>query len=73
MTTYRLTSTDCIHTPSIIEYAIAGYDFDSDKSMILKWISESFPDVPETVVEQLLSKEIGYKVNGEEIVFTATS
>lgn len=70
MTEYRLGSTDSIYSPNVIAWAINGYHFADDRPKLLNGISITFPSVPTTAIEKLLSKAVPYTVEGETVVFS---
>lgn len=71
MTTYRLGSSPAVHTPGVIAWAINAYSFEEDRQRMLQIVSATFVDVPAAAIEQLLSKAVPYKVEGETVVFSA--
>ncbi|MEP2780965.1 MAG: hypothetical protein ABJO67_11560, partial [Pseudoruegeria sp.] len=70
MTTYSLKSSNFVHTPGIIAWAINGSAFEDDRSRILATICDVFPTVPVEAFRKLLGKETSYKIDGETVVFT---
>lgn len=69
MAEYRLGSSPAIHTPGIIAWAINGYAFEDDRPTLLNIVTTSFPSVPASAFEQLLSKAVPYSVEGETVIF----
>ncbi len=70
MPTYRLLSSELVHTPGIIAWAINAYAFEKDRPAFLTIMTKTFPTLPETAVEQLLSEAVPYTVEDEDVVFT---
>ncbi len=68
---YSLRSSDMVHMPSLIAWAINGYAFDKDRMNILTAMSDTLPGVPVPALQQLLSGAVPYTVEGETVVFTA--
>ena len=69
-TTYRLHSSPMQHTPGVIAWAINGYAFPKDRSMLIKVIKAGFAGVPTFAIQQLLSGAVGHTVEGDVVVFT---
>lgn len=70
MTEYRLGSSSLVHTPGLVAWAINGYYFADDRPKLLNSMCLSFPTVPHTAIEQLLSKSVPYTVEDETVVFS---
>ena len=70
MTEYRLGSSDLVHTPGLIAWAINGYHFADNRPVLLNSMCQSFPSVPATAIEQLLSKAVPYTVEDKTVVFS---
>ncbi len=70
MATYRLLSTDMVHTPGIIAWAINGYAFDRDRQNMVQVIASTFPTVPAPAIEKLLSKAVPHAIEADAVVFT---
>lgn len=68
--TYRLQSHPMIHTPGVIAWAINGYAFEDDRASLRSFITGAFPTVPEEALEQLLTKTVPYKIEGDVVVFS---
>ncbi len=54
MTTYRLNSSQFVHSPGVIAWAINGYAFEQDRATILGIIGDTFPTLPVDAVKQFL-------------------
>jgi hypothetical protein len=67
MNTYRLLSTPMVHTPGILAWAINAYRFPKDRKAIRK-VMESYPGLPDEIIDGLLSKSIPYTVEGETVI-----
>ena len=70
-TTYQLGSSPAVPTPGVIAWAINAYSFEENRQRMLQIVSATFADVPAAAIEQLLSKAVPYKVEGETVVFSA--
>ena len=69
MTVYRLKSNDDFYTPDFIEWAIVGCHSADDRRKMTILISSVFPKVPDSAIEQLLSKAVPYTVEEGTVVF----
>lgn len=69
-TTYRLHSSPMQHTPGVIAWAINGYAFPKDRSMLIKVVKTGFAGVPAFAIQQLLSGAVSHTVEGDVVVFT---
>jgi hypothetical protein len=67
MTTYRLASSDLVHAPGLIAWAINGYAFPKDRKAILNVVKAW--NVPEPALKALLSRNAPYSVEGDVVVF----
>jgi len=72
MKTYRLQSSNLVHTPGIIAWAINGYAFKKDRKRIREIVSSSY-SLPPAVTDDLLSGNIKYFVENETVIFTVKS
>lgn len=70
MKEYRLGSSPAVNTPGVIAWAINGYAFEQDRFQILNLIKSIFPTLSTKAVEQLLSEEVPYTIEGETVVFS---
>lgn len=70
MATYRLKSSEMVHTPGIIAWAINGYAFADDRPKLLDVMCRTFPTIPATAIERLLSEAVPYTVEDEAVVFS---
>lgn len=69
MPVYRLGSSEHIHAPGIVAWAINGYAFERDRPILRRVIIKGWAGVPEDAVHQLLSGLINHEINGDTIVF----
>ena len=67
--TYRLGSSEMIHAPSLIEWAINGAHFGNDRPHIVRMITQGW-GVPADAAEALVTKKVPYKIEGETVVFS---
>ena len=65
---YRLQSTREIHTPGIIRWAQHSYQFSESQEKMVEIVSDGY-GLPEPVTRSLLSGDIAYRVEGEDVVF----
>lgn len=70
--TYRLGSSPLVHAPGIIVWARSGYLFPKDRPQLIKIISETW-GIPTDATADLLSGKTPYTIEGETVVFAATS
>jgi len=47
MPTYRLGSSPLVHAPGLIAWAINGYAFPRDRTVILRVVTDTWPGLPE--------------------------
>lgn len=71
MPVYRLGSSQSVHAPGLIAWAINGYAFERDRATLHKVIVDSWPGVTESAAHQLLSGKASFTVDGDTVVFTA--
>lgn len=69
---YKLTSNRAVHSPSILKYFINGYQFECDRVAVLNVFVASYQGIPMDTVRRLLSGEIAYQIEGENVVFEDT-
>ena len=70
MAEYRLGSSPLVHTPGLIAWAINGYHFEDDRPQLLHVITSTFPAAPAEALEQVLLRQIDYRVEGETVIFS---
>lgn len=66
MTEYRLHSSDLVHTPGFLIWAILGAQSDHDKMVDI--MVRGF-DLPTQVASDLLSGKLSYLVDGDMVIF----
>lgn len=66
---YKLPSNRAVHSPSILKYFLNGYKFENDREAILSVFVASYPGIPADTAHRLLSGEIAYQIEGEDVVF----
>jgi len=69
--TYRLGSSEMVHTPGVIAWAKNAYAFEKDRNQLRKIVSETW-GVPDEVAHRLLSGETNYTIDGNTVVFSDT-
>ncbi|AUH66927.1 hypothetical protein [Paracoccus zhejiangensis] len=69
-TTYRLASSSLVHTPGLVAWATNACLFEDYRPGIMKIMTETYPGVPQTAMEQLLIKRVPFTIEGETLVFT---
>ncbi|AUH66979.1 hypothetical protein [Paracoccus zhejiangensis] len=69
MAEYRLGSSSLVHTPGLIAWGVNGYYFEEDRPQLLDVIAATYPGVPREALEQVLLRQIDYRVEGETVVF----
>lgn len=70
MPVYRLGSSEHVHAPGIIAWAINGYAFERDRPVLRSVISGTWPGIPEDAVHELLSRSIRHEIDGGTVTFT---
>jgi len=67
MNTYRLLSSELVHTLGIVKWAINAYRFPRDRKVIRK-VMASYYGLPTHIIDGLLSGEIPYTIEGDAVV-----
>ena len=67
--TYRLASSPIISAPGIVNWALNGYAFKSDRKRLAKVIADGW-NIPAPAAHALLSRKAAFEVQGETVVFT---
>jgi hypothetical protein len=67
--TYRLGSSEMVHTPGIVRWAINGYHFKEDRPALMNVLRGW--NLPDPAIDALLSGKASYAVEGDVVVFTA--
>lgn len=70
MPAYKLGSSQLVHAPGLVAWAINGYAFPRDRSVILRTIVETWPTLPDHHARLLLSGEHSYAIEGGTDLFT---
>ncbi|MBP0440467.1 hypothetical protein [Tianweitania sediminis] len=70
MPVYRLGSSELIHAPGVIAWAINGYAFKRDRTVLRRVIVDGWPGVSAAAAHQLLSGSVPHTVEGDTVVFT---
>jgi hypothetical protein len=70
MKTYRLGSSENIHAPGVVAWAINGAHFEKDRPQMVAVISKGW-GVPKDAARKLVTKAVSYTIDGETVVFTA--
>jgi len=68
MPTYRLGSSPLVHAPGLIAWAINGYAFPRDRTVILRVVTDTWPGLPEERARAVLSGDLAYRVDDDTIV-----
>lgn len=63
-TTYTLRSSDWVHTPGMLAWAINGYHFEKDRKYLRNVFVKGW-NLPAKVADALLSGKVPYVVNDE--------
>jgi hypothetical protein len=69
VTKYKLQSAPMLSAPGLIAWAINGYHFERDRETLANVVKATWPGVPMTAVEALLSEAVPYTVEAEAVVF----
>jgi hypothetical protein len=71
MKTYTLASSNFVHTPGFICWAINGCKFPKDRKRLIKMISDGW-SIPSPAARALLLEEVPFTVvDGDAVRFTA--
>lgn len=69
VTTYHMLSSPMIHTPNIVAWAINGYNFEENRDRMIDLLVAGYK-LPRHAAKALLSGEVNYSIEGDEVVFT---
>jgi hypothetical protein len=64
----RLLSSEMVHTPGLIAWAINGYHFPKDRSALRKVIGDTY-QLTRACVDDLLSGRVSHRVEGNSVIF----
>ena len=70
MKTYRLGSSEMVHAPGLIAWAINGASFKKDRPAMVRVVSATW-SIPEAAALALVTKAAAFTLDGETVVFSA--
>lgn len=66
--TYRLGSSEMVHAPGVVRWAVNGYAFTKDRPYLRRVFIDGW-GLPSAAADALLSGKVPYTVEGETVVF----
>lgn len=70
MPTYKLGSSQLVHAPGLVAWAINGYAFPRDRAAILRVVVDTWPTLAEQDARLLLSGQCPYRIDGDAVFYT---